>query len=272
MLRRLIPIPWFRIPDPVVPDPDPVVPDPDPVVPGPDTPYDGPITDQSAIWQAADVTGLTEVAGKSWWDRYASDVSFVMGTDLDASKFSNELDLSAYGNALNNNMLGNNGDNRLEGGLGDDRIFGREGNDTVLGGAGNDTLEGTGGNDALYGGLGDDSLKGGEGDDILLTTSGNDTIDGDNGIDTVLFTGSLNNYTIDTVSGAFVISNITDAVTVRDTEVFVFAGQEVAATDLLDTHAAVVAAFAALADATPTPDPVLDDLGAPITEDAGWDI
>jgi Ca2+-binding RTX toxin-like protein len=206
---------------------------------GTDTGESGPITALSDIWLAADVTGLTVVEGETWWDRYSSDISFVMGADMDASEFGNENDLSVYGNALDNNMLGNTGANRMEGGIGDDRIFGRDGNDTLIGGAGNDTLEGAEGDDALYGGIGDDSLSGGGGDDIFLTTSGSDTIDGDGGIDTILFVESLSQYDIELSSGAFVISNLTDSVMVRDTEIFVFSGQEVAADDLLETYVAV---------------------------------
>ena len=192
-------------------------------------------------WLNGDTSGLDTVAGQSWWDRYSSDVSFVMGTNMDGSEFSNGADLDAFGNALDNNMRGNDGANRLEGGAGADRIFARDGDDTVLGDAGNDTLEGAGGNDRIHGGAGDDSLKGGNGDDTLRASAGNDTLDGENGTDTAQFALSLADYAVASDSGGFRLSQGNDSALTRYIEVFEFADQTVSAENLLSAHAAAVA-------------------------------
>ncbi|MCB1334531.1 MAG: hypothetical protein KDK26_13000, partial [Roseivivax sp.] len=193
------------------------------------------------VWGNVSTAGLSTIGGATWWDRYTSSGSFVMGTDLDAMQFGNQNDADAFGNAMDNNMLGNDGANRLEGGAGDDRIFGREGNDTLLGDGGNDVIEGAGGNDLLYGGAGNDSLLGGNGNDTLLASIGNDTLDGQNDADTALFGGPLSSYGITQSSATtFTVSDATSTVLVKNIETFVFDGQTVSAANLMTAHAAAV--------------------------------
>ncbi|MEC3863187.1 hypothetical protein VK792_17990 [Mesobacterium sp. TK19101] len=184
------------------------------------------------VWLNADTTGLPEVLGQSWWDRYNSDASFVMGADMDAMEFTTQADLDAFGNGMDNNMLGNDGANRLEGGAGDDRMFAREGDDTVLGDAGNDLVEGAGGNDMLSGGAGNDTVKGGNGDDTILAGTGNDTIDGDADSDTVIFADALDSYAITGSSSSYTVTNATGSMLVKNVETFVFDGVSIAADTL----------------------------------------
>ncbi|SPF79866.1 calcium-binding protein [Pseudoprimorskyibacter insulae] len=201
---------------------------------GTDTTYD------LSVFENGDQTGLSTIAGASWWDRHASDVSFVMGTDLDAMEFSNQTDLDAFGNTMDNNMLGNDGGNRLEGGAGDDRMFARGGDDTLLGDDGNDLLEGAGGNDLLFGGTGNDTIKGGNDNDTVLASTGNDTVDGEGGDDTIIFTGNIADYTI-TGSSSRMVSLNGETTLAKNFETFVFADVTVADADLLAAYDAAVA-------------------------------
>ncbi|GIT93170.1 hypothetical protein JANAI62_36860 [Jannaschia pagri] len=120
---------------------------------------------------------MTGEAGQ--YDRHKSEVSFVMGADLDASRFRNDRDLTTIGNGLDNKMDGNDGENRLEGRAGDDILDGDRGHDMLIGGTGDDTLDGGRGRDTLAGGAGDDCLDGGRDDDVFIfeTGGGHDVIE-----------------------------------------------------------------------------------------------
>lgn len=119
---------------------------------------------------------------------------------------------------------GGNGDDILEGGLGDDLLLGRAGNDTLRGGDGNDRLEGFSGNDILEGGAGDDvligtnvlrtadvdTLTGGSGNDSFVLGNSTGTFYQNSGFakikdfevgDKILVSGSIGNYTINSLGG-----------------------------------------------------------------------
>lgn len=202
-----------------------------------------PTSEADGVWADADTFGLVVVEGGSSWERHYSDVSFVMGNDLDAMDFSTDGDLNAFGNDLNNNMLGSNGNNRMEGGLGNDKIIARMGNDTVLGGNGDDTLDGNGGIDHLFGGNGNDFIEGGSGNDIILSLSGNDTVDGEDGDDTLVLHANRSSYTVADQSGIVLISNSEHSVEVTNVESFIFGSTELSLDQLLsDASSATVVA------------------------------
>lgn len=85
----------------------------------------------------------------------------------------------------NDTITGNDQDNRLDGAGGNDQLDGQVGLDALKGGQGNDTLAG---------GLDDDTLEGGAGDDA---------IDGGGGYDTLVLTGNLADYTIQTLGNGY---------------------------------------------------------------------
>ncbi len=185
----------------------------------------------------ADTTGLTSVDGASGWERHTSDISFVMGTDLNAMQFSAEDALDAFGNDLGNNMLGNTAANRLEGGLGNDRMFGRAGDDTLLGGDGDDSIDGSSGNDMIFAGDGSDTVVAGSGDDTIVLGQGDVSINGGSDTDTLIVLHQLAVIAVSETSGSFefIIDGSTTAVSA--VEAFQFTDQMVQAGDLLAAHA-----------------------------------
>ena len=97
----------------------------------------------------------------------------------------------------------------IDGGPGNDLSSGTSGDDWILGGDGNDTLAGMAGNDSIFGGNdndyingadGADTLLGGGGNDLFFDAAGADLYDGGVGADTVVFSGGIQNYTIEYAS------------------------------------------------------------------------
>ena len=145
-------------------------------------------------------------------DTVISNVSYILGDNLENLQLNGAGAVNGTGNALGNNIIGSSANNVLEGGGGNDVISGQTGNDTLAGGDGDDNLDGgTGedtlngdagadillgnnghdilnggtGNDTLSGGFGNDTLNGGDDDDSLSGDAGNDTLNGDAGNDTL---------------------------------------------------------------------------------------
>ncbi|WP_299141678.1 calcium-binding protein [uncultured Vibrio sp.] len=79
----------------------------------------------------------------------------------------------------------------------DTLLIGAHGHDELYGGSGNDVLFGDNGVGFTYKG-GNDYLNGGAGNDILHGGAGNDVIDGGAGEDTIVFNGSVLDYSFQT--------------------------------------------------------------------------
>jgi hypothetical protein len=87
------------------------------------------------------------------------------------------------------------------------------GADTFNGSDGSDLIASLGGNDLVRGNAGFDYLYGGVGDDQLLGGSGNDYLDGESGVDVATFLGARSAYQLQSVSGAY---SVTDSTASRD--------------------------------------------------------
>lgn len=79
---------------------------------------------------------------------------------------------------------------------GDDVIYLSATHDNFTAFGGNDTIYGLEGDDVIRSGSGNDILYGGDGNDRLHDSVGNDTLDGGNGNDTAIFSGNIENYTL----------------------------------------------------------------------------
>ena len=120
-----------------------------------------------------------------------------------------------FGGAGNDTLYGGQGADIVDGDDGDDYLYGDSGvitngsmdpngdSDVIAGGAGNDRIFGGGGADVIDGGDGDDTIEGGSGNDALVGWDGNDifvmdegdtgfnnSMDGGLGIDTVDYSAS----------------------------------------------------------------------------------
>lgn len=93
----------------------------------------------------------------------------------------------------------------------DTLLIGAHGHDDLTGGTGNDVLIGDNGVGFTYKG-GNDNLNGGAGNDILVGGSGNDVMDGGEGVDTIVFNGSVLDYSFQTYG----FIKVVDAVSNRD--------------------------------------------------------
>ena len=129
------------------------------------------------------------------------------GDDFVVGGSSND-DLS--GGDGNDLLNGNSSGDTLDAGKGNDTLFGGSGNDLMNGGEGNDTLRGNGGHDTLLGGGGQDLLDGSAGDDLVDSAnqklSINDVTadpEGDSGTSNAVFTVSLAEATVQTVTVDF---------------------------------------------------------------------
>ncbi len=126
----------------------------------------------------------------------------------------------------NDELLGVSGMDSIDGGSGDDTINAGSDSDTVDGGAGNDVIDGGSGADSIDGGDGNDSIDAGSGHDIIAGGDGNDTIDGGSGQDTVVFDGSITDFTVSTTGGITTVtrngSPDPETDTVVDVETLVF--------------------------------------------------
>ncbi|WP_425052167.1 hypothetical protein [Psychromarinibacter sp. S121] len=129
------------------------------------------------VFQTEGGDDFADLTGNPGWEREYSDVSALMGTNLNALTLTGTGEIDAVGNDMRNHMMGNAADNRLEGAGGNDRMLGMHGDDIVLGEAGDDFL---------HGGYGDDTLVGGEGSDLLTGHAGADTFVGTEGENVVL--------------------------------------------------------------------------------------
>ncbi|HTV69597.1 MAG TPA: ExeM/NucH family extracellular endonuclease [Rhizobiaceae bacterium] len=85
-------------------------------------------------------------------------------------------------------ITGSNGNDVIISFGGDDVIDARGGNDTILSG---------GGDDMILAGSGNDTVNAGDGDDVIDLGAGNDKADGGRGFDTVIYEGSILDYSIE---------------------------------------------------------------------------
>jgi hypothetical protein len=123
------------------------------------------------------------------------------GTEIVMQRFDKD------GNKLGLSVAGGSADDSLSvGGADPFSLDGAAGNDTLTSGDDIDTLRGGDGADILDGGQANDFLFGGTGDDSIIAGSGNDTIDGGKGTDTLSLLGSKNDYELDRIGNAYVIT------------------------------------------------------------------
>lgn len=111
---------------------------------GADTMAGGAGNDTYIVDNAGDV--VTEILGEGA-DRIMSNISWVLGDNVEFLILGGTANISGTGNALDNQLTGNIGSNVLSGGGGGDLIRGGLGSDTLIGGTGADTLTGGRGND-----------------------------------------------------------------------------------------------------------------------------
>ncbi|SMO93958.1 Calx-beta domain-containing protein [Paracoccus laeviglucosivorans] len=112
------------------------------------------------------------------YDTVQSNVSQVLGANIEALQLLGIANANGTGNALANRLIGNSGNNVLDGMAGNDVLLGGLGNDALRGGDGADILQGGAGADLLSGGNGADNLQGGAGRDNLQGGMGSDTLVG----------------------------------------------------------------------------------------------
>ena len=124
----------------------------------------------------------------------------------------------------NDELLGVSGDDSLDGGSGDDTLKGGSGDDNIDGGTGADIIEGGSGHDTIAGGDDDDDIDGGSGHDLIAGGDGNDSINGGSGQDTVVFAGSIADFTVSTTGGLTTVtgSGAQGTDTVEEVETLVF--------------------------------------------------
>lgn len=104
-------------------------------------------------------------------------------------------------------------------GNGNDLVtVGGDKNTTLDGGDGNDTLITSGGDDLVIGGNGNDSISTGGGNDTIISGIGNDTIDGGEGFDMIAAAGNLEQWDIEVVDGAIVLTNGANSITAENVE------------------------------------------------------
>lgn len=109
-------------------------------------------------------------------DRVLSEISWVLGDNLEELELTGAKLIDGTGNALDNLIIGSRRDNLLSGGAGDDTLQGEDGRDRLAGDADDDLLYGGKGDDTLDGGAGTDTLDGGEGNDTYLINDADDII------------------------------------------------------------------------------------------------
>jgi VCBS repeat-containing protein len=187
-----------------------------------------------------------EAAGEGI-DTVKSNLTWVLGDNLDNLTLTGVAAVDGTGNALDNVILGNASDNTLIGLEGNDTLDGGAGADVMLSGTGNDiyvvdnagdevveyldegrdfvkssisytltdnvenlTLTGTADLDGTGNGL-DNVILGNSGNNILMGLEGNDTLDGGKGADTLL--GGLGDdlYIVDNAGDA-VIENVGEGI------------------------------------------------------------
>lgn len=122
------------------------------------------------------VSDLVIEAANGGKDRVLSEISWVLGDNLEELELTGAKLIDGTGNALDNLMIGSRRDNLLTGGAGNDTLQGEDGRDKLAGDADDDLLYGGKGDDTLDGGAGKDTLDGGEGDDTYLINDANDVI------------------------------------------------------------------------------------------------
>ncbi|WP_298290486.1 peroxidase family protein [Novosphingobium sp.] len=209
-----------------------------------------------------------------------------------------------FGGGGNDTLYGGQGADIVDGDDGDDFIYGDSGviangsmdtngdSDVIAGGAGNDRIYGGGGADVIDGGDGDDIIEGGSGNDGLIGWDGNDTfvmdegdtgfnntIDGGLGIDLVDYSASKGGGTAPNGRVRGIDINLSNAglavvpagVAAPDTFLAVEKAIGSAYDDIIVGGKAQVTDQAGglvfrVDPATGLPVPLLDALGAPVTD------
>ena len=103
---------------------------------GADTLLGGTGNDSYVVDNAGDI--VTEQTNEGL-DTVQSNLSWVLGTNVENLTLTGSAAINGTGNSLNNTLTGNTGANVLDSGTGDDTLNGGAGADTLLGGTGHDT-------------------------------------------------------------------------------------------------------------------------------------
>jgi len=119
------------------------------------------------------------------------------GNDDDTVKAGNGHNVITAGSG-NDEIESGSGNDEIDAGSGDDTIKAGGGDNTIAAGDGNDEIESNGGDDEIDAGSGNDTIKAGGGDDVIAGGDGDDEIEGGDGNDTVVFSGSITEFTITT--------------------------------------------------------------------------
>jgi Ca2+-binding RTX toxin-like protein len=148
--------------------------------PGADRLEGGPGNDIYGVDDLGDAVIELPGAGE---DEVRSEVSYVLGADLEHLSLQGSQPIDGTGNAQGNWVGGNSAANTLSGLGGDDHLSGREGDDVLIGGPGDDWLEGGFGNDRYR-------IEEGDGYDVI-----NEPVDA--GADNaVVYLGALDRYSL----------------------------------------------------------------------------
>ncbi len=113
--------------------------------------------------------------------------------------------------------------------------------DMILGGSGTDNVNAGDGKDTIYGGAGSDILLGGLGNDFFSDIGGGDQVDGGDGNDRARLAGLRSGYSIDTVNGVTILTDIDASngnigtATLRYLETLVFDDQSVTLDTIIPT-------------------------------------
>lgn len=130
-------------------------------------------------YYVAEIGDVVIEAASEGTDLVYSNISYVLGANVENLDLLTPADIDGTGNSLNNEVFGNSGANTLSGLAGDDTLRGESGDDSLLGGAGDDSLVGGADNDTLDGGTNTaagDTMEGGLGNDTYIVDSFSDVV------------------------------------------------------------------------------------------------
>lgn len=145
-------------------------------------------------------------------DTVISNVSYVLGNNIENLRLSGVSSINGTGNSLDNTFTGNSGNNTFSGGSGSDAVdysISQSSISVDLSSSlaqyinyyeGTDILLGI---ENLIGSIYSDELRGNSSDNTFLPGLGSDTIDGGAGVDTVVYVGTSSSlYTVTRESGS----------------------------------------------------------------------